>query len=314
MNTSPESLVWLSVATAACAGGATLSIWLIPVLKRLGAVAPPGPANCGRPVPRGGGLAIVAVVVIAAGAAAWLTPDSRPALGAWLVPAAAVAAVSLWDDCRPLPALGRLCVHVAAAATVVAALGPIEEVAIAGRAWRLGEAAWPLSLLWIVGMTNAFNFMDGIDGIAGLTAVAAGASLAAAAATAGNAPVGLVAAAFAAAAAGFLTTNWPPAKLFMGDVGSTFCGFSIAVLPLVVGPAGRPAVVAVAGLAMLPFVVDSGLTLAGRIGRRENVLETHRGHLYQRLVIGGWSQARVAALYGALAALGGAFGLALQAG
>ena len=228
-------------------------------------------------------------------------------------PAAAVAAVSLYDDCRPLSAVGRLVVHVLAAVAVVSQLGPIEEVSLGGLGFRLGAAAWPLSVLWIVGMTNAFNFMDGIDGIAGLTAVAAGASLAVAAAAAGSEPVGLVAVALAGAAAGFLTSNWPPAKVFMGDVGSTFLGFSIAVLPLVVGPAGRPAVVAVAGLAMAAFVADAAVTLLGRIFRGENVFQTHRGHLYQRLVIAGWPQAAVAGLYGALATLGGALGLALQA-
>jgi Fuc2NAc and GlcNAc transferase len=122
-----------------------------------------------------------------------------------------------------------------------------------------------------------------------------------------------VAVALAGAAAGFLTSNWPPAKLFLGDVGSTFLGFSIAVMPLVVGPVGRPAVVVVAALVMAAFVGDAAVTLLARMLRGENLFQTHRSHLYQRLVICGWPQAAVAAIYGVLAALGGLAGLALQA-
>jgi len=89
-------------------------------------------------------------------------------------------------------------------------------------------------------------------------------------------------------------------------VGSTFCGFSLAALPLLLPPTGREAVLPAVGLAMWPFVFDSGLTLLRRICRRENVFQQHRGHLYQRLVIAGWSHRGVAGLYGMLAAVGGA--------
>jgi UDP-N-acetylmuramyl pentapeptide phosphotransferase/UDP-N-acetylglucosamine-1-phosphate transferase len=311
MTPPPDPLVWLAVAVGAWAAAATLTIWLAPVLRRNGAVVRPGPDGLGRAVPRGAGLAIVGVTAAAAGAAAWFAPELRLPILAWLGPALGVAAVSLRDDFRPLPAALRLAVHVAAAVAAVALLGAIDEVAIAGRSWPLAAAAWPLTLLWVVGLTNAFNFMDGIDGIAGLTAMVAGAALAAAAAAAGCGPVAIVAVAFAAAAAGFLSGNWPPAKVFMGDVGSTFCGFTLAALPLAVPAAARAALVPVAVLAMWPFVFDAATTLVERIGRRENLFQTHRGHIYQRLVLAGWSHRTVTILYGVLAAIGG--GVAVMA-
>jgi len=298
--------VWLAVILAAYASSATLVAWLRPVLQRHGAVTRPGPANVGRAVPRGGGLAIVIVVVAVAGAMAWLALNLRQALLGWGVPAMAVAAVSLRDDFRAVPALVRLAVHAAAAVSVVWVTGPLADVSFGGLgSVSLGAAAWPLSVLWIVGMTNAFNFMDGTDGIAGMTAVAAGASLAVAASAVGCESVAIVAVAFAAAAAGFLSWNWPPARIFMGDVGSTFCGFTIAALPLVVPSPGRMTVVPVVLLAMWPFVFDAFTTLLKRVARRENILQTHESHIYQRLVIAGWSHRGVAMLYGLLAAAAG---------
>jgi UDP-N-acetylmuramyl pentapeptide phosphotransferase/UDP-N-acetylglucosamine-1-phosphate transferase len=304
-------LVWLSAGVAGFAAAATLTTWLVPVLRRNGAVTAPGPDGNGRMVPRGGGLAIVAVTFIAALVAAWLDPAMQQAIAAWLVPAVVIAAVSLRDDFRPLPAVVRLAVHVAASVAFVAVVGPITEVAVPGFGEvRLGAAARPLTVLWIVGLTNAFNFMDGIDGIAGLNAVAAGVTLAVAAGLAGGNSVAIAGLAISCGGLGFLTSNWPPAKVFMGDVGSTFCGFSLAGLPLVLPAPARHAVLPVVALAMWPFIFDSGLTLLRRVVRRENVFEQHRGHLYQRLVIAGWSHRAVAGLYGLLAAVGGAVAVA----
>ncbi len=303
--------VWLSVVLVAFAGSATLTIWLRPILARSGAVTQPGPANIGRAVPRGGGLAIVMATVAAAGATPLIAATGRPSLLGFVAPALAIASVSLWDDFRTVSALLRLAVHIAAAAAVVWALGPIGEVSV-GRVGRisLGDAAWPLSILWIVGMTNAFNFMDGIDGIAGLTAVVAGGCLAVAAFAVGCEPAAIIAGSLAAAAAGFLIDNWPPAKIFMGDVGSTFCGFVLAALPLLAPASGRAALVTVVVCVMWPFVFDASTTFLRRIARRENVLTTHHCHIYQRLVMAGWSHRSVATLYGGLAAMTGGFAAA----
>jgi UDP-N-acetylmuramyl pentapeptide phosphotransferase/UDP-N-acetylglucosamine-1-phosphate transferase len=209
--------------------------------------------------------------------------------------------VSWIDDIRSLPNRIRFAVHLGCAIAAVAVLGPVRQVSLGSfGSVDFGAAAWPLTLLWIVGLTNAFNFMDGIDGIAGITAAAAGAALAAAAAVFASPAVGGVAAAFAAAAGGFLACNWQPAKIFMGDVGSAFCGFLLAVLPLAVPPTAVPTAVAVAVAGLWPFIFDTGLTIIRRGLRRENIFQAHRSHLYQRLVIAGWSHRAVSSLYGAL--------------
>ena len=120
---------------------------------------------------------------------------------------------------------------------------------------------------------------------------------------------GVLGAALAGGALGFLVHNWAPARIFMGDVGAAFLGFSFAAIPVLGATLGEGAAAArwpVAGaLLVWPFVFDTALTLVRRWRRGENVLEAHRSHLYQRLVQAGWTHARVSVLYGALA-LGGA--------
>jgi UDP-N-acetylmuramyl pentapeptide phosphotransferase/UDP-N-acetylglucosamine-1-phosphate transferase len=190
-------------------------------------------------------------------------------------------------------------------------LGPVTSVDLgAWGALRFGAAAWPLTLLWIIGLTNAFNFMDGIDGIAGITAVAAAGAIAAAAAALGAGSVAVTAAALAGGSLGFLTSNWQPARIFMGDVGSAFCGFMLAVLPLTLPADCVPVVLPVAALAAWPFIFDASFTILRRLRRGENIFQAHRSHLYQRLVIAGWSHRHVACLYGGMAACGSAVALA----
>jgi UDP-N-acetylmuramyl pentapeptide phosphotransferase/UDP-N-acetylglucosamine-1-phosphate transferase len=108
----------------------------------------------------------------------------------------------------------------------------------------------------------------------------------------------------AAASSGFLLHNWPPARIFMGDAGSGFLGFSFAVLPLLASPE-NPALLIVGVLLLWPFVFDTTFTLVRRLCRRENVFQAHRSHLYQRLVIAGLSHPAVTLLYLGLAGLGG---------
>ncbi len=251
------------------------------------------------PVPRGAGVVIVAVV---AAAVLWLMP-------AWTVPAMIVAGaaglivlVSAIDDLRSLPSGLRLGVHVAGA--VVAVVGLLgASPSLTPQAALLG-----LGVVWLVGLTNAYNFMDGIDGISGAQAVVAGVAAYVAAVSAGLAAEATMGVAVAASSAGFLWHNWSPARVFMGDVGSAFLGFAFGVLALAVGAASTPLGMAVA-LSLWPFLFDTGLTFLRRAARGENVLESHRSHLYQRLVIAGCPHSRVALLYGLAAAAGAAAAL-----
>ena len=96
----------------------------------------------------------------------------------------------------------------------------------------------------------------------------------------------------------------------MGDVGSAFCGFILAVLPLALPSAAVPTAVSVAAAALWPFIFDTAYTLVRRVRRRENIFQAHRSHLYQRLVIAGWSHHAASSLYGALSLVTAALAVA----
>jgi len=258
-----------------------------------------------RPTPRGGGLAIVAVtagLALLANAALGLGSWTQllPIVAAWLL----VAAVSLADDLRSLPNRVRFAAHVIAAAVVILTVGYWDRIAlpVIGEV-TLGWVGLPLTLLWLVGLTNAYNFMDGIDGIAGSQAVAAGITWGLTGPIIGSASNALIGLVLAGASAGFLAYNWPPARIFMGDVGSAFIGLVLATLA-VAGHARDARLALVGLLAVWPFVFDAAFTFLRRAVRRENVFAPHRSHLYQRLVILGHSHRNVTLLYTALAALG----------
>jgi UDP-N-acetylmuramyl pentapeptide phosphotransferase/UDP-N-acetylglucosamine-1-phosphate transferase len=304
--------LWCAWCLAALVTAALLTRGLIDWTVARGIIDTPNARSSHtRSTPRGGGLSIVIVVAAVAGVIAAIRPDELLRIGGAIVPALTVATVSWLDDVRTLRNRTRFAVHLAAAIAAVAVLGPVTRVDLGSLGMvRFGPLAWPLTLLWIVGLTNAFNFMDGSDGIAGITAAAVAAGIAAAAAACGAGPVAVIAAACAGASLGFLTSNWQPARIFMGDVGSAFCGFLLAVLPLAVRADAVPEVLPVAALALWPFIFDTSLTLLRRLRAGENVFQAHRSHLYQRLIIAGWSHRAVASLYGGLAAFGATIAVA----
>jgi UDP-N-acetylmuramyl pentapeptide phosphotransferase/UDP-N-acetylglucosamine-1-phosphate transferase len=152
--------------------------------------------------------------------------------------------------------------------------------------------------------------MDGVDGIAGGQAVVAGIGWIAVGYAIQDPLLVVVGTVLAAASAGFLLFNWAPASVFMGDVGSSFLGFLLAALA-VYAAARSPASATAGMLFVWPFVFDATFTFLRRAGRRENVLDAHRSHLYQRLVLTGVSHRTTALLYGALAAIGVAVGIAV---
>jgi len=145
--------------------------------------------------------------------------------------------------------------------------------------------------------------MDGIDGLAALQAIVAGGALAIAGLMLENPLIGAAGGLLAAATAGFLVYNLPPARLFMGDIGSTFLGFSLAGLTLLggVGVGGGRLPIEFGIVVLAPFLFDSVATLARRLLRGERWYAAHRSHYYQRLVQSGLSHAQVTILYTALA-------------
>ena len=252
-------------------------------------------------VPRGGGLAIVVVTipVLLLNFGSWSLPQ-RAVLA---VASAILALVSWMDDLYRVPNVIRFCVHLIAAGAVVVMFGRITEIPVrTGFSIPLGLTAFVFTVLWIAGLTNAYNFMDGIDGIAGVQAVVAGIGwcLLAWAVVPGASAAG---AALAGAAFGFLMHNWRPARIFMGDVGSVFIGFLLASLT-VAAAQEKPDFFLYGVLLVWPFIFDTAFTFLRRLTRGEPVYAAHRSHLYQRLVQTGVSHSMTAILYGLLALLG----------
>ena len=226
------------------------------------------------PVPRTGGIAIVIGIVAAA-----LCLRASPSL---LVPAVALAIASYFDDRHALPAAVRLAMHLVAAG-----------VFLWLTAGSSGAASIVVLLLAIAWITNLYNFMDGADGLAGGMAVIGFGTYGLAAWLGGNRELELLAWSIAAAATGFLIFNFPPAKIFMGDVGSIPLGFLAGAFGVAgwqqgLWPLWFPVLV------FAPFIVDASVTLLRRILGRERVWQAHRQHYYQRLILSGWSHRKTA--------------------
>jgi len=255
------------------------------------------------PTPRGGGLVIVLIVL---GTdlwvmKAWVEPGRNQAelnhALIYLVCGAVIAWLGWRDDVHSLSARVRFGVQSLVAAVSMYGLGYFKVVTIPlfGEL-HLGVVGIVITFLWIVGLTNAYNFMDGIDGIAGGVALAGALGWLMLSANMHNNFVFWIALAIAASSLGFLGHNWSPAKIFMGDVASTFLGYTFAVLPLLSATRGGDALM-LGTLLMWTFIMDAGITFITRAIKREKLLYGHRGHLYQRLLIGGYSHAAISTLY-----------------
>jgi UDP-N-acetylmuramyl pentapeptide phosphotransferase/UDP-N-acetylglucosamine-1-phosphate transferase len=282
----------LGVFLLALAAGMALTGWLLPRLVSARVLDLPNARSLHvAPVPRGGGLAIALVVlltqVVLIGAGLW---RGQAALVLTLV-AAAFAALGWADDRASRSVALRFALQALLSALFVALALP------ATLSLGVQIVLW-LAVMWGV---NLFNFMDGADGFAAVQTIAAGLGLAVLFSVTGQGGSALACCALAGAAAGFLRWNWHPARIFLGDVGSYFIGFELAALICLSGDGARvpwPALILVA-----PFVSDASWTLLARALRGVPVWHAHREHLYQRLVLHGWSPARLGVVLGAMLVL-----------
>ncbi|MBK1705585.1 MraY family glycosyltransferase [Halochromatium glycolicum] len=244
-----------------------------------------------RPVPRSGGLAVLTGWLVALLLISVLV-GLRPEL-AWLALAVMlVAAVSYWDDRHDLSTRTRLLVHLLAAGLLW--LGGLrwDLLGLPGPLVPLPQwLALALTLLYLTWMINLYNFMDGMDGLAGTMSAVGFGALAWLGLAGGDLLYATTCAAVAAAAAGFLTGNLPPARIFLGDVGSSSLGLLAGGLTLW-GASAELFPLWVGWLVFSPFIVDATWTLLRRAFRRERFWEAHRSHHYQRLVLAGWGHRR----------------------
>ncbi|MDQ3686929.1 MAG: glycosyltransferase family 4 protein [Acidobacteriota bacterium] len=296
----------LAVAALVCALAAWLTWHLSRPASALRLLDHPNERSLHQtPLPRTGGLAIL--VALGAGLLArWLislstaSEDVFTATGWWtFLCCALVALVSFWDDWAEVGSGVRFAVHLTASCCAVFGANLVVReidlplIATTSTTISLGWLAAPLTVLWLVWMTNLYNFMDGMDGFAGGMSVCGFAFLSTLAWVSDHTALAVVAALTAAGAFGFLVFNFPPARIFMGDVGSTVLGFLAGALA-VWGVRDRAFAWPVPVLVFAPFIVDATVTLARRLLRGERVWQAHREHYYQRLVLAGWTHRRTA--------------------
>ena len=263
-----------------------------------------------RPTSRAGGVAILAGV--AAGLAVVVFMEaSAPGYGWVLAGALIIVSISFADDVRRVSPAIRIVCHFVAAACVLRAGLPVERIVLPGAVLDLGAVAGAVfTVLFVTWVVNLYNFMDGMDGFAGGMATAGFTTLALLCVHRDAAVLVAASAVVAASSLGFLLFNFPPAKIFMGDLGSSLLGYLCAVTMLW---AERSAAIPlwISVLVFSPFIVDASVTLVRRSIAGERPWRAHRSHFYQRLVLLGWGHRKtVVCEYGLMFACAGSAAVA----
>lgn len=306
--------------------GAALALFLTPLVGRgstvLGLVDAPGGRKVhAQSVPRLGGVAVVASAALALVIVPAFLPPPRN-LETWVAMRPFIAGglliflVGLVDDVRGLGPAPKLLVEVLAAAIMMAAGLLIERVTVVGQTWMLGWLAYPVTAAWLVGVTNAFNLIDGVDGLAPGIAALAGAACGAILIVRGHTAEAMLLAAFVGAMLGFLVYNFEPATIFLGDSGSLVAGFLLAATAIAGWQKGATALASAVPLLIFALpLADAASALMRRVLARPDsgrsltaivrqVVEPDREHIHHRLLGLGWSVRRtVLILYGVTAVL-----------
>ncbi|MEW6320425.1 MAG: MraY family glycosyltransferase [Acidobacteriota bacterium] len=303
--------IYLLLASAGC----VLSLALTPIVSRVASAlglldAPGGRKVHPASVPRTGGVAVgvaasAALVSVSLALLGLAESASRLAEVVPIVAGGAIVfAAGLVDDVRPIAVAPRLAAQTAGALVVMASGLLIERVTIAGTSWPLGVLAWPLTLVWIVGVTNAFNLIDGVDGLAAGITVISGATCAVILVLRGHEADAMLLAALVGAALGFLAFNFAPASIFLGDGGSLLIGFVLATTAITGWQKGATALAA--GVPLLLFalpILDTASAVVRRAVRQPDgrprlrallarLVEPDRAHIHHRLLGLGWSTRR----------------------
>lgn len=244
------------------------------------------------PKPRGGGIAFLLPFVLSGAVLAGLGVVDRTLWIGLLGGGAFVGVVGWIDDRKALSSWLRLALYGVAAAWTVSWLGGLPVVSLGFGSLRLGWVGYPVAWLIVFVFTNLYNFMDGIDGLAAAEGVVVLGTAGALCLASGNVSVALPCLTLGAGVLGFLPWNWEPSRIFMGDVGSNFLGFTIASLALALQNLGAVPL-PILGILLAVFLIDSVATFAYRLVRGHPPHEAHREHAYQRAVQEGRSHSRV---------------------
>lgn len=239
------------------------------------------------PVSRIGGIAICMAIIVVVPISVYLFEEEAHMISIALG-AAIIALVSFLDDRFTLSVMVRFVVHGCAAALLIVEGFRIISIELPGWYWQ-----WPFlvsvgfTVLYVIWMVNLYNFMDGMDGFSGGMAVIGFGTYALLGWQGGALQFATLNLIVAGSVLGFLLFNFPPAKIFMGDVGASTMGFVVASFSLWAHRDGIfPIWIAV--LVFSPFIVDATITLLKRLWRGERIWEAHKSHYYQRLVQAGW--------------------------
>ena len=291
------------LAVAACgAVVAAAEAVTVPLLRRAAIIDVPGHRSSHTvPTPRGGGIPVIAGLLVAAG----LIGGADAAVFGFAV--AAFGLLGLAEDVHGLPAARRLIWQLAGGALVAVVL----VSGLAEPTVRLLLLA-ALGMIWITGFVNAFNFMDGVNGISGAHALIAGVIYAVLGWWHHDGFMVTAGAAVAASALAFLPWNAGRARVFLGDAGSYALGAALATLAAYAVLHGIPAEAALGPLVL--YIADTAWTLQRRIRAGERWREPHRTHIYQRWCDAGWSHQRVTVTAAAITVLLSLLGAASLAG
>lgn len=251
-----------------------------------------------HPIPRLGGLAIAIAFLLTT----FLFGELDHQLEGVLLGAIVILVLGVLDDCMALPALPKFFVQIFAAIIVVIHGCTVRYVtnpfsSVPGDCFDLGVLSGPITVLWIVTMTNAVNFIDGLDGLAvGVSGISTATMLVIALLVAEE-NVAVILAGLLGACLGFIPYNFNPAKIFMGDTGATFLGFLLACLSI----QGLFKIYAVISFAV-PFLIlgvpffDICFAVVRRLARHQNPMTADRGHIHHRLIDMGFSQKQTVAI------------------
>ena len=287
-------------------------------MLRLGVMAMPNRRSSHDwPIPNSGGVAIV--LTFFAGFAVLLYFGDEALIGSghmigFAVAGLGVAAISLADDLGQFRSFRIKLAAQFSAALVLVAFGIVFQtmsLPVAGT-FDLGWWGYPMTVLWIVAMTNIFNFMDGLDGLAGGCGVIVALFFGVVTALEGSHFVYILCYVLLASALGFLIFNFPTARIFMGDVGSQFLGFGFAAIAVIAAEydTSRTSLL-IMPLLFFHFIFDATFTFFRRLFRGQHVTQAHRGHLYQLMNQLGVSHLGVSLFHFAVTALQGIGALAL---
>lgn len=251
-------------------------------------------------VPRVGGIPIILIFFTAL---LIINPNLFKLFPGYLLGAFVIAAVGITDDFINLKGPLKIMGMVAGALLPIILGIKLNYLPLLGNNEII---LYVLSFIWIYGLINAFNFMDGIDGLMGGVGSIAFCFLAFFAFQTGNFPVMLISLILLSGCLAFLLFNYHPASVFLGDAGSMFIGYNLAILSImIINHSQNQIPIYVPALVLSPIIFDSLVTFIKRGIKGKNVIIAHREHLYQRLIIIGYSHRSVSIIYFTLTVLGG---------